>query len=85
MRNAMSQDAGLGRGTESPYLDILNHLGFQFDENAPMGVSDEEMRIIGSDSTIRRLEKNGQPWKPSCRSSMESPPTPQVPTEGCAS
>ncbi|KAI3327466.1 hypothetical protein F4824DRAFT_484708 [Ustulina deusta] len=56
MRNAMSQDAGLGRGTESPYLDILNHLGIQYDENAPMGVSDEEMRIIGPDSTIRRLE-----------------------------
>ena len=52
----MSQDAGLGRGTESPYLDILNHLGIQFDENAPMGVSDEEMRVIGPDSTIRRLE-----------------------------
>ncbi|KAH8747986.1 hypothetical protein F5883DRAFT_697821 [Diaporthe sp. PMI_573] len=28
-----------------------------FDENAPMGVSDEEMRIIGPDSTIRRLER----------------------------
>ena len=53
----MSQDAGLGRGTESPYLDILNHLGIQYDENAPMGVSDEEMRIIGPDSTIRRLER----------------------------
>lgn len=57
MRNAMSQDAGLGRGTESPYLDILNHLGIQYDENAPMGVSDEEMRIIGPNSTIRQLEK----------------------------
>jgi len=57
MRNAMPQDAGLGRGTESPYLDILNHLGIVYDENAPMGVSDEEMRIIGPDSTIRRLER----------------------------
>ncbi|KAI1207667.1 uncharacterized protein F4807DRAFT_173788 [Annulohypoxylon truncatum] len=57
MRNAMSQDAGLGRGTESPYLDILNHLGMQYDENAPMGVSDEEMRIIGPDSTTRQLER----------------------------
>ncbi|KAI1291664.1 hypothetical protein F5Y03DRAFT_388333 [Xylaria venustula] len=57
MRNAMSQDAGLGRGTESPYLDILNHLSIQYDENAPMGVFDEEMRIIGPDSTIRQLER----------------------------
>ncbi|KAF2179593.1 hypothetical protein K469DRAFT_533213, partial [Zopfia rhizophila CBS 207.26] len=57
MRNAMSQDAGLGRSTESPYLDILNHLGIQYDKNAPMGVSDEEMGIIGPDSTILRLER----------------------------
>ncbi|KAK3940096.1 hypothetical protein QBC46DRAFT_364385 [Diplogelasinospora grovesii] len=56
MRNAMSQDASLGRGTESPYLDILNHLGLQYDENALTGVSDETMRMIGPDSTIRRLE-----------------------------
>ncbi|KAI0122056.1 hypothetical protein F4814DRAFT_438190 [Daldinia grandis] len=27
IRNAIFQDAGLGRGTESPYLTILNHLG----------------------------------------------------------
>lgn len=52
----MAQDAGLGRGTESPYLDILNHLGIMFDEHAPMGVSEEQMLIIGPDSTIRRLE-----------------------------
>jgi hypothetical protein len=44
MRNAMAQDAGLSRGTESPYLDILNHIGLQYDENAPTGVSDETMR-----------------------------------------
>ena len=56
----MSQDAGLGRGTESPYLDILNHLGIQFDENAPMGVSDEEMRIIGPD--IWRCTHTSMQW-----------------------
>ena len=42
-----------------PYLlDVLNHLGIQYDENAPpMGVSDEEMRIIGlgkDDSPTRK-------------------------------
>lgn len=29
----MPQDAGLGRGTESPYLGVLNHIGLQYDEN----------------------------------------------------
>ncbi len=56
MRNAIPQDAGLGRGTESPYLDILNHIGLEYDENAPMGVSDEVMCAIGPSSKIRRLE-----------------------------
>lgn len=55
--NAISQDAGLGRGTESPYLDILNHIGLEYDENAPTGVSDEVMRAIGPDSRIRRLQR----------------------------
>jgi hypothetical protein len=58
MRNAMAQDAGLGRGTESPYLDILNHIGLQYDENAPTGVSDEIMRAIGPSSAVRRLERD---------------------------
>lgn len=53
----MPQDAGLGRGTESPYLDILNHLGIQCDENAPTGVSDEVMRAVGPDAKVRRLER----------------------------
>ncbi|KAK6842236.1 FluG domain-containing protein [Apiospora arundinis] len=57
MRNAVAQDAGLGRGTESPYLDILNHIGLQYDENAPTGASDEVMRAVGPNSTIRRLER----------------------------
>lgn len=57
MRNAIAQDAGLGRGTESPYLDILNHIGLKYDENAPTGVSDEVMCAIGPDSEIRRLQK----------------------------
>ncbi|KAF2454627.1 hypothetical protein BDY21DRAFT_373894 [Lineolata rhizophorae] len=37
--------------------NILKHLGLQYDENGPMGVSDEVMRIIGSDSTIHQLER----------------------------
>ena len=53
----MPQDAGLGRGTASPYLDILNHIGIQYDENAPTGVSDEVMRAIGPDGTVRRLQE----------------------------
>ncbi|KAK8068829.1 hypothetical protein PG994_005445 [Apiospora phragmitis] len=57
MRNAMAQDAGLGRGTDSPYLDILNHIGLQYDESAPMGVSDEVMHAVGPNSTICRLER----------------------------
>ena len=54
--NAVSQDAFLGRGTHSPYLDILNHIGLFCDENAPTGVSDEFMRVVGPDSTVRRFE-----------------------------
>ncbi|KAK3367296.1 hypothetical protein B0T24DRAFT_581934 [Lasiosphaeria ovina] len=56
-RDASAQNAGLGRGTYSPYLDVLSHIGVQFDENAPMGVSDEMMRAIGPSNTIRRLER----------------------------
>lgn len=56
MRNAISQDAGLGRGTESRYLDILNHLSLQYDENAPTQVSDQTMRKIGPDNKTRQLE-----------------------------
>ncbi|KAK0624756.1 hypothetical protein B0T17DRAFT_492026, partial [Bombardia bombarda] len=32
-RDASAQNAGLGRGTHSPYLDILSHIGVQYDEN----------------------------------------------------
>lgn len=53
----MPQDAGLGRGAGSPYLNILNHIGLQYDENAPTGFSDEVMCAIGPDSTVRRLER----------------------------
>jgi len=56
-RDASAQNAGLGRGTHSPYLDVLSHIGVQYDENAPMGVSDEMMHAIGPDSTVRRLER----------------------------
>lgn len=55
--NAVVQDAFLGRGTESPYLNILNHIGLQYDENAPTEVPDEFMRAVGPDSTVRRLEE----------------------------
>ncbi|TGJ81321.1 hypothetical protein E0Z10_g7437 [Xylaria hypoxylon] len=46
-------DAGLGRGTKSPYLDILNHIGLQYDKNAPTGVSNAVMSAVGLDSTVR--------------------------------
>ena len=54
----MPQDAGLGRGIESLYLDIFNYLGIMFDENIPIGVSDEQMRVIRPDSAIRRLKRD---------------------------
>lgn len=54
--NAVSQDAFLGRSTDSPYLNTLNHIGLQYDENAPTDVPDEFMRALGPDSTVRRLE-----------------------------
>jgi hypothetical protein len=56
--NAVFQDAFLGRGTKSAYLAILNHISsLQSDENAPKAVSDEFMRLIGPDSTIRQLDE----------------------------
>ncbi|KAJ2906919.1 hypothetical protein MKZ38_009782 [Zalerion maritima] len=55
--NAVFQDAFLGRGTASPYLTILNHLGLICDENAPTAVPDELMRAIGPDAATRKLEE----------------------------
>ncbi|KAL2168761.1 hypothetical protein VTG60DRAFT_6870 [Thermothelomyces hinnuleus] len=57
MKDAIAQDPGLGCGTESPSLGILNHIGLKYDENAPNGVSDEGMLAIGPDSEIRRVQK----------------------------
>ncbi|KAJ2893428.1 hypothetical protein MKZ38_008686 [Zalerion maritima] len=57
IRNALVQDAGLGRGTELPYLDILNYMGIQYDENAPTGVFDKTMCAIGPDARVRELER----------------------------
>lgn len=57
MRNAIPQYAGLGCGTESPYLDILNHIRIVYDENASTGVSDAVMSAVDPDTAIRRLEK----------------------------
>lgn len=54
-RNSLVQDASLGRSTESSYLDILNYMGTQYDENAPSGVSDDMMRAIGTDARVRKL------------------------------
>jgi len=54
--NAVSQDAFLGQGTHSPYLDILNYISLLCDENAPIGVPDEFMRVIGWDGASCRLE-----------------------------
>jgi hypothetical protein len=55
--NAVVQDAFLGRGTQSPYLAIFNHMGLRLDENAPKGVPDEMMRMIGPSAAVRRLER----------------------------
>ncbi|KAK3336774.1 hypothetical protein B0T19DRAFT_50768 [Cercophora scortea] len=57
MMNAVVQDAFLDRGTKSPYLAILNHMGLRLDENAPKRVSDEMMRAIGPNAAVRRLEQ----------------------------
>ena len=54
---AISQDAFLGRGAHSPLIDILNHIGLRYDENAPSEATDEMMRLVGPDSTILRLEE----------------------------
>ncbi|KAJ2903748.1 hypothetical protein MKZ38_009400 [Zalerion maritima] len=55
--NAVPQDAFMERGTTSPYLAVLNHLGVICDENAPTNVPDELMQAIGPDITTRRLEE----------------------------
>ena len=55
MMNAVVQDAFLGRGTKSPYLAILNHMGLRSDEDAPKGVPDEVMNVFGPDRTTRSL------------------------------
>jgi hypothetical protein len=54
---AIPQDAFLGRGTHSPLIDILNHIGLRYDENAPSEVTDEMMRLVGPDSTVLQLEE----------------------------
>lgn len=54
---AITQDAFLGRGAHSPLIDILNHIGLRYDENAPSEVTDEMMRLVGPDDTILRLEE----------------------------
>ena len=53
--NAVVQDAFLGRGTSSPFLALLNHMGLRMDENAPKSVSDDVMEIIGSNKNIDQL------------------------------
>ncbi len=58
--NAVVQDAFLSRGTESPYLAVLNHMGLRRDENAPKAVSEEEMCVIGPSSAIRQLEPKAE-------------------------
>ncbi|KAK0722919.1 hypothetical protein B0T26DRAFT_640837, partial [Lasiosphaeria miniovina] len=55
--NAVIQDAFLGRGTQTPYLAILNHIGLRLDESAPKRVPDEMMRMIGPNAAVRRLEQ----------------------------
>lgn len=50
------QDAFLGRGTSSPYLAIMNHMGIRRDENAPKAMPPEVMQMIGPSALILRLE-----------------------------
>lgn len=54
--NAVVQDAFLGRGTNSPYLAIMNHMGLRCDSAAPTTVPDELIQIIGPSPRIRRLQ-----------------------------
>ena len=54
--NAVVQDAFLGRGTKSPYLALLNHMGLRSDENAPKTVPHEVMEMLGPDRNVRRLQ-----------------------------
>jgi hypothetical protein len=54
--NAVVQDAFLGRGTTSPYLALLNHMGLRSDENAPKTVPHEVMEMLGPDRNVRRLQ-----------------------------
>ncbi len=55
--NAVVQDAFLGRGTKSPYLAILNHIGLVCDENAPRSVSDEFIAAVGPSQAMMDLEE----------------------------
>ncbi|KAK3323913.1 hypothetical protein B0T19DRAFT_216707 [Cercophora scortea] len=55
--NAVVRDAFLGRGTQTPYLAIFNHMGLRLDENAPKRVPDEMMHMIGPSAAVRRLEQ----------------------------
>jgi hypothetical protein len=55
--NAVPQDAFMDRGTTSPYLAVLNHLGLICDENAPTTVPDEIMQAVGPDTATRALEE----------------------------
>jgi len=55
--NAVVYDAFLGRGTQTPYLAIFNHMDFRLNEKAPKGVPDEMMRMIGSNAAVQRLKQ----------------------------
>ncbi|RYO79253.1 hypothetical protein DL764_010035 [Monosporascus ibericus] len=52
----------LGSWYRVPSLTILNHISQRYDENAPTGVSDEFMRLIGPDSTVCPLEGEVVPF-----------------------
>ncbi|KAL2192688.1 hypothetical protein P885DRAFT_81974 [Corynascus similis CBS 632.67] len=54
---AITQDTFLGRGAYLPLIDILKHIGLRYDENAPLEVIDEMMRLVGPNSSILRLEE----------------------------
>jgi hypothetical protein len=54
---AITQDIFLGRGAHSPLIDILNHIGLRYDENAPLEAIDEMIGLVGPDSNYDTLAR----------------------------
>ncbi|RYP50238.1 hypothetical protein DL769_010978 [Monosporascus sp. CRB-8-3] len=56
--NAVSQDAFLGRGTHSPYLDILNHIELSALEDALQAKYGKASKAAGADKKERDRKRN---------------------------